>query len=141
MNKIWCSIIFLASAVPANAGGDYVSGRIVEFLSISSNLHSFVFQQNNNEADLVRGCRKFKIKIIYERVPWYSWLPLYKNNHPTWQNTMEALKYIEKSSREGGTVYFGYIGNGLVGTTEQCVFNSKGLEIDNGVVFSFYDPI
>lgn len=132
--------LLIALSFHASAGGDYVSGRVTQF-SISADTYLFEFEQAKGEDELIKGCKTFKVHVHYEHVPWYSWLPFVDSAHPTWENTKEALKYLRDSSRVGHLIYFGYMGSGLVHTAEQCVFDSKGLEINHGVVISYHDPV
>jgi hypothetical protein len=138
--KCLCLVFLTALAFRANAGGDYVSGYVTKF-SMYAREYSFEFEQAKNEGELMNGCKKFKVRVNYQHVPWYSWMPFVDSSHPTWGNTKEALKYIDKSSNERHIIYFGYIGSGLARTAEPCIFNSKGLKISNGVVISYYDPV
>ncbi len=58
---------------------------------------------------------------------------------------MESIEYLKNANKARQTVYFGYMGYGLVPTDPKCSFKSKGLkiEVDNGkwLVLSYHDQI
>jgi hypothetical protein len=140
MKKIALAVLLAVPAFYTNAGGDYVPGRVTAF-SVSENIYSFEFEQAKDGGELVSGCKIFKVYVSYMNVPWYSWLPFIDSPHPTRKETKEALRYLHDSFREGRSIYFGYMGSGLQNTDNRCVFNSKGLAIENGIIISYYNQI
>lgn len=142
--KVLCFVSLLAISTAAAAGGDYVSGKIVNF-SGDSGHYSFRFLQTDARSELLPSCREFDVKVEYERVPWASWLPFIHSVHPTKEETREAASFLRTASRESRDVYFGYMGYGLVPSGTACAFSSRGLSLDQehdmNVVLSFYNQI
>jgi hypothetical protein len=127
------------------AGGDYVAG-IVTNMSEKDGINIFRFvQADESRYELMKGCKEIEVSVNYERVPWFSWLPFVKSGHPSKKETVEAIEYLEKARKNRQTVYFGYMGYGLVPTDTKCSFKSRGLQIiyDRGIraVFSYYNQI
>lgn len=144
--RVFLATILILFSGPAFAGGDFVIGRITNFSESAGSL-SFRFEQTDRASDLMKGCRSFEVRMQYERVPWYAWLPFVHSAHPTREQTEEALKYLLTSFQNSYNVSFGYMGYGLSHTEESCVFESKGLQLDSFdsegamVVLSFYNEI
>lgn len=120
-------IFFCFISSSALAGGDYVLGKIVNFSRVGDS-YFFTFVQSDGGKELLTGCRKFNVSVTYERVPWFSWLPVVHSAHPTKQKTEEAAHYLRSSSQSGQEIYFGYMGYGLVLKDTPCSFKSRGLE-------------
>jgi hypothetical protein len=79
---------------------------------------------------LIKDCKEIKVVVNHSRVPWFSWLPFVKSEHPTKKETLESIEYLRNASRANQTIYFGYMGYGLVPTDQKCSFKSKGLKIE-----------
>jgi len=142
INKI--VIVPLLVLLPALcfAGGYAVSGR-VESVAQQGDVYVIHFIQTGNESELVKDCKQINITLKYSRVPWFSWIPFMESGHPTKRETIESVEYLKKANKDNQTIYFGYMGYGLVPTGQKCSFKSKGLkiEVDNGkwLVLSYHD--
>lgn len=125
------------------AGGDYFLGKVIAFAGENGN-YTFRFAQSGPGRDFWNGCKELTVRVHYQRVPWFSWLPFVYSSHPTKQQTEIAALFLQGASRAGQEVYFGYLGYGLV-PNGACAFSSRGLRLDqdNGkpVVFSYHDLI
>lgn len=124
------------------AGGDYVAGR-VEFVEQQGGVYVIHFIQTGGQHELIKDCKEITVIVKYSRVPWFYWLPFIKSEHPTKKETVESIEYLKNAGRANQTVYFGYMGYGLVPTGQKCSFKSKGLkiEVDDGkwLVLSYQD--
>jgi hypothetical protein len=124
------------------AGGYAVAGR-VKSMAQQGDVYTIDFIQTGNEPELVKDCKEINITLKYSRVPWFSWIPFIKSNHPTKRETIESIEYLKKANKDNQTIYFGYMGNGLVPTGQKCSFKSKALkiEVDDGkwLVLSYHD--
>ena len=125
------------------AGGDAVAGR-VKSVAQHGDVYVIHFIQTDDRPELIKDCKEIIITLKYSRVPWFSWLPFIKNDHPTKKETAESIQYLRKANKDNQTIYFGYMGYGLVPTGPKCSFKSKGLkiEVDGGklLVLSYHDP-
>jgi hypothetical protein len=141
--KIALIPLLLLLVSPALAGGDYVRGLINSFSS-SEGVYSFSFAQTDSRSELIKGCTTFHVSVQHERVPWFSWLPFIHSNHPTSEQTKESINSLQNAFENGREVYFGYIGYGLATEKDECMFKSKGLDVESigetKVVFSYHDP-
>ncbi len=67
----------------------------------------------------------------------------HKNRAPHKKETVESIEYLKNTNKANQTVYFGYIGYGLVPNGQKCSFKSKGLKIEIGdgkwLVLSYHD--
>ncbi|HVK56449.1 MAG TPA: hypothetical protein VM532_15660 [Burkholderiales bacterium] len=126
------------------AGGDYVLGKVAT-ISGENGSYAFRFFQTDGHVDLLSGCREFDVKVEYERTPWFSWLPFIRTVHPTKEKTEEAALFLRTANQEDREIYFGYMGHGLVPTSTQCLFKSRGMALDQEkgekFVLSYHDPI
>jgi hypothetical protein len=140
--RLLAPLLLLFSAA-AFAGGDNSSGKISEFSGKDGNF-SFQFVETG-KIPLVDKCPKFTVRVRYERVPWYSWLPFVETSHPTRKETDEAGEFIRNAFQGGAEIKLGYIGSGLVPDGAKCSFASRGLvlakEPTGSVVLSFHDPV
>lgn len=94
--------LFLTASV-SMAGGDFALGKIVAF-SNDSGTYLFRFVQTDGNRDLLNGCRTFNVKVHYERVSWFSWLPFVQSGHPTKQQTKIAASLLHAANQSGQTV-------------------------------------
>jgi len=123
------------------AGGSYQKGKISDF---STNIFATTFtfeEENNNTISIISSCKKFKVKLIYSHVPWYSWLPFVKSSHPTYEENNKAIQFIENAYKNKKTINFGYMGDGLIQIDKKCIFKSRGLYLNNDTVLSLYNPV
>ena len=131
-------------ALPAVAGGDFVKGRIANFVGTDGD-YAFHFEQIEARPELEVGCRAFVVSVRYARVPWYSWLPFIHTHHPTREQTIAAAAFLADASQRHALVNFGYMGSGLVPTGEKCSFRTKGLRLEKegkeAIVLAYDDPI
>ncbi len=109
----------------AVAGGDAVPGKVSSVSGADGN-YQFHFVQTANRAELISGCKELDVKVSYERVPWFSWLPFVHSSHPTREKTDEAASYLLNASRENRDIYLGYMGSGLIPAGTPCSFLSRG---------------
>ncbi len=125
------------------AGGSYSQMRVMEFDSSGSDASFTV--KFTNDIRFNESCEIIKVRLNYSLVPWYSWVPFVRSNHPNSEQTKKALLHIEKAFKHKREVNFGYMGNGLVSTENVCEYLSKGLSFEEykGVVYimSFYSPV
>jgi hypothetical protein len=133
--------LFLSLPALANAGGDYVSGKVRGF-SGDDGEYSFTFAPDGRLVGF-EGCQSFTVNVTYERVPWYSWLPFMHTNHPSKAQTKFAAELLRKAEQSSEPILFGYLGYGLVPSTGHCTFKSKGLALehdaDREFVISYHD--
>lgn len=132
------ALVFVIFSLKAMAGGDYTSGKVNSFFQLRNGTYEFTFTP---DSDLINGCKEFKVSLKYDRIPWYSWLPFTKTSHPSRQATEKAMIFIHEAFLSNKEIFFGYIGNGLQSYGDKCSFKSKGLELRDVVVYSFYDPV
>ncbi len=141
MNRIVIVAVLVFSPALCVAGGYAVAGR-VESVAQQGDVYVIHFIQTGNEPELVKDCKEISITLKYSRVPWFSWMPFIKSDHPTKRETIESIEYLKKANKDNQTVYFGYMGYGLVPTGQKCSFKSKGLKIEANdgkwLVLSYY---
>ncbi len=127
--------ILLLMPLHAYAGGDYWQNTLEHVEETSSVLVISMVLDNNRS-----GCNRIQIKLNYQRVPWYSWLPFVKSGHPSAEETDEAIRYLK--SNIGKKITFGEMGRGLVMDGDSCHYVSKGLKLikdeDLEFVMSYY---
>jgi len=121
----------------ARAGGDFSQFKVLAYSEINGVYH-FSLEEKQNSRQLIGSCKSFDVRVNYKRVPWYSWLPFVHTSHPSYDDTITALKYIKDAYDSNKDVYFGYMGNGLGSTSAACVFDSYGLKIDGTTILSYY---
>jgi len=142
MNFISFVVLFMLSGL-ALAGGDSVRGKVSNFSGKDGN-YSFRFTLTDRRSELL-ACREFEVRVRYERVPWYSWLPFVYTTHPAKEETTEAASFLLNAQRQNREINFGYMGGGLIPTDRLCSFVSRGLSIyssdKKNLVLSFYDPV
>ncbi|WP_157205578.1 hypothetical protein [Methylomonas koyamae] len=124
----------------AIAGGDDYSIVIVTAFSELSGVYTIGVQGRHDNQQVFGGCRQLDIKVKYQYVPWYSWLPFIQTTHPSKEDNEEALDFVHKSFIDRREIYFTVAGNGLIETKTKCVFESKGLRQFGQFVFSYYHP-
>ncbi len=127
------------------AGGDAVAGRVGS-VAQRGGVYVIRFTQTDGQPELIKDCKEIKVEVKYSRVPWFSWLPFLRSQHPSKKETLESIEYLKNANKANQTVYFGFMGYGLVPTSQKCSFKSKGLkiiELQNGnrAVMSFHDEI
>ncbi len=143
MKSILIPIAILLCPSVCSAGGDFVSGMVTD---ISGKNGAYVIRFVQSESrELMEGCKELSVTVEYERVPWFSWLPLVKSGHPSKKDTDDSIEYLKNAKKNREAVNFGHMGNGLKPTGIECSFKSKGLKIidDQGrrAVVSYYDPM
>jgi hypothetical protein len=137
--------ILLLLPVCCFPGGDAVAGRVGSVVQ-QADVYMIHFIQTDGHDELINDCKEIKVEVKHSRVPWFSWLPFIKTEHPTKKETVESIEYLKNANKADQTVYFGFMGYGLVPTDKKCSFRSKGLkiiELQNGnrAVMSFHDQI
>ena len=144
MKPILVLFAFLTAVSSASAGGDCVSGSISGF-SGSEGVYTFHFEQLESRDALILRCLNFDVSVHYGRVPWYSWLPFVKSNHPTFEQTEAAAAFLRAAEHDHRPVQFCYMGGGLEPTVQRCTFQCKGLVLEGDpsdpLVISFHDPV
>lgn len=121
----------------AHAGGSAVLGKVVSFTGANGN-YSFRFAQTAERSQWIISCQEFEVKVNYERVPWFSWLPYVRTHHPTKEMTEVAAAFLLKAHRENREVMFGYMGQGLEETSTPCFLLSRGISLEGNAVLSYY---
>lgn len=124
----------------ARAGGDFSQFKVLAYSEINGVFH-FSLEEKQINRQLISGCKNFDVRVNYMRVPWYSWLPFVHTSHPSYEDTIKALKNIKDAYDSNKEVYFGYMGNGLGNTSAACVFDSYGLKIDGTIILSYYSYV
>lgn len=136
-------IALLLISLDAFAGGDSVSGTIIALEGDASSFQMTFVQKD--KYSLVRGCETYKVTLSYQRVPWFSWVPLIKTSHPSKAQTNEAIDYLRNAFNSKKKIHFGYMGGGLYPTKKSCTFLGKGFQLMKikgiGHVLSFYTPV
>ena len=136
-------IILLFASFHVVAGGDFTEGTIIKLEGDASSFQ-MTFIPNETPSS-IEGCEKYEVSLSYERVPWFSWIPMVRTSHPSKDNTKEAIAYLRNSFNNQKTVRFGYMGSGLYPTNKNCSFLSKGFQLiqseDIDFVLSFYAPV
>lgn len=120
----------------AHAGGDFSQFKVLAYSEMDAVYHISLEEKNSRQ--LISGCKSIDVRVNYKRVPWYSWLPFVNTSHPSYNDTIKALKYIKDAYDSNKDVFFGYIGNGLGKTDSACVFDSYGLKIEGSTILSYY---
>jgi hypothetical protein len=143
INKFIITVaVLLLLPVFCFAGGDYVAGR-VESVEQQGGVYIIHFIHTDDQHELIKGCKEITVLVKHSRVPWFSWLPFIRSDHPTQKETTESIEYLKSANKAKQTVYFGYMGYGLVPTEQTCSFKSKGLKIkvdnDKWLVLSYHD--
>jgi hypothetical protein len=134
-----CATALFASA--AFAGGDWNPVHIDKITLISETKYILIVSPLR---PINGGCRRVEVHGSFTRldgVPWVlSWF--YKGG-PSKASHVAALLYLQKSERAGNTVNFGEMGYGLnpVNPKNICIEESRGLELWNGVVLSYYHNV
>lgn len=89
-------------------------------------------------------CNKIEVIMNYSYIPWYSRFIEVKTNHPSPQQTKQAIEYLASAHSNNSSVNFGFMGYGLKETEQACHYKSKGLKLrldsNSNAVYSFYLP-
>lgn len=136
------AITLLIFSTKAWAGGDYVQGMVKEFSENHGN-YSFTFVQTDSRKGwpLIPNCPEIKMAVSYARAHWADWLPFVGSSHPTRQQTIEAATALAEAAKQRKNIGFGYMGKGLAATKVACSFTSKGLQLYEGAVISYNNPV
>ena len=131
-------------SIESFAGGSHWEGKVTSF-ERHDDSYSFSIKFSSNEIHLPSGCGMITVNYRYGRVPWYSWLPFIHSSHPSKAQSEEAVDYIEEHFKMKKSIYFGYMGGGLVPLENKCVFKTKGLikvNIEKIIsILAFHDPV
>lgn len=85
-------------------------------------------------------CPAFTVRVEHEWVPWYGWVPGVSTSHPSPSQTADALALLAAHHQDGTPVAFGEMGRGLE-ALRPCAYASRGLDVYDGGVYSFYNPV
>ena len=124
------ALILTVTMMPAVGlcGGDWDPVRVESFKRSGESeyvlvLHSMVPDTTAHRA--LGNCKRLEIHGTYSW--WHSW-----RGFPKWVNRklhQNALAYLEAARTSQQTINFGWMGQGLVETDQECVFRSRALEL------------
>ena len=136
--KAFFSLGLCLVTLPVNAGGAAFSVKVIRIQEGAGNLTLFMHKQKHKKNE---PCSRFQVKLKYERVPWYSWVPFVDSYHPSPSENQAAIQKMKGYHKNQTVFEFGEV-SGLKQTKSACVFMSKGLKVTKDkFIVSFYYPI
>jgi hypothetical protein len=133
-------LAFFPGSGPAHAGGAAALVRLLSFARQGDTV-SFRFTRADPQHWMFPECREVDVAVTYERVPWNSWWPSVRTNHPTKAQTEQAAALLQEAYRKNLDISFGIMGSGLQQGGTPCSFLSRGLHVYAGAVYSFFNPV
>jgi hypothetical protein len=136
--------VLLASATlatPASAGGSWEPVRVRKLSRTSDTSYVLVVAPLPNDDPYFKGCRLFEVHGSLRRLDG-EW-PIVRSNAPSKKDHTAALTYLQSFERTGKAVNFGWVGSGfgIINPRLPCIVESRGLQIIDGAVVSYFHEI
>lgn len=146
ISRFFLGLILTVTVMPAMGlcGGDWEPVRVESLIKSGESeyvlvLHAVVLDKTTHRA--LGNCQRLEIRGTYSW--WHSW-----RGFPKWVNRklhQGALAYLDAARSSKQTINFGWMGQGLQETDQQCVFLSRALELymrdGKEAVISYYDHV
>jgi hypothetical protein len=125
----------------ALAGGSWERVRVRELSRTTEIDYTLVVEPLSNNDPYFKACRRFEVHGTLSRLEG-EW-PIGRSGGPSRKDHIAALKYLQSFERTSKSVSFGWIGSGfrIVNPKQPCTVESRGLQITNGAVVSFFHMI
>lgn len=134
-------ILLMASALlvtPAVAGGSWEPVRVLKLSRTSQTAYTLIVEPGPNNDPYFKGCRRFEVHGTLSRLEG-EW-PIGRSGGPSKKEHIAALGHLQSFERTGRPLNFGWMGEGfrIVDPKKPCIFMSRGLNIIDGAVVSYF---